>query len=61
MVVPPGSRSEIVYIPYGEAYETGFEDMPRRVPDTAKALRFIGFTPSTSLDDILRAVISDLK
>jgi nucleoside-diphosphate-sugar epimerase len=56
-----GSRSGIVYVPYGEAYEEGFEDMPRRVPDTAKALRFIGFTPSTSLDDILRAVIRDLK
>ena len=54
-----GSRSEIVYVPYSEAYEEGFEDMPRRVPDTSKARRFIGFTPQTSLDDILRAVIRD--
>ena len=54
-----GSRSEIVYIPYSDAYEEGFEDMPRRVPDTAKAERFLGFTPRTPLDDILREVIRD--
>jgi UDP-glucose 4-epimerase len=54
-----GSRSEIIYIPYSDAYEEGFEDMPRRVPDTSKAERFIGFTPRTPLDDILRAVIRD--
>jgi UDP-glucose 4-epimerase len=54
-----GSHSEIVRIPYGEAYEEGFEDMPRRVPDTSKAQQFIGFTPRTPLDDILRAVIGD--
>jgi hypothetical protein len=33
--------------------------MPRRVPDTSKAQRFIGFTPRTPLDDILREVIRD--
>jgi UDP-glucose 4-epimerase len=54
-----GSRSEIVYVPYNEAYEDGFEDMPRRVPDTSKAARFIGFTPRTPLDTILREVIRD--
>ena len=54
-----GSRSEIVYVPYSEAYEDGFEDMPRRVPDTSKAARFIGFTPRTPLDTILREVIRD--
>jgi UDP-glucose 4-epimerase len=52
-----GSRSQIVYVPYSEAYEEGFEDMPRRVPDTSKAARVLGFHPRTSLDDILRAVI----
>ena len=53
-----GSRSPIVYVPYSEAYEAGFEDMPRRVPDTSKAERVIGFRARTSLDGILRAVIS---
>lgn len=52
-----GSRSEIVNVPYSEAYEEGFEDMPRRVPDISKAERILGFRPRTSLDDILREVI----
>jgi UDP-glucose 4-epimerase len=55
-----GSPSKIVYIPYSEAYEEGFEDMPRRVPDTAKAERVIGFRARTPLDGILRAVIRDV-
>lgn len=54
-----GSESEITYVPYDQAYESGFEDMPRRVPDTSKALHFIGFTPRTALDDILRSVIAE--
>jgi UDP-glucose 4-epimerase len=54
-----GSTSRIVYVPYSEAYEAGFEDMPRRVPDTTKLKRHIGFTPRTSLDEILRTVISE--
>src|SRR5206468_11744410 len=52
-----GSASEIVLVPYSEAYEEGFEDMPRRVPDTAKARKMIGFAPTATLDDILRSVI----
>src|SRR5437588_10327346 len=56
-----GSSSKIVHVPYAEAYETGFEDMPRRVPDTSKAARVIGFTPRTSLDDILRSVIAERR
>jgi UDP-glucose 4-epimerase len=55
-----GSSSKIVYVPYGEAYEEGFEDMPRRVPDTSKAQRVIGFRVRTSLDGILRTVIGDV-
>jgi UDP-glucose 4-epimerase len=54
-----GAESGIVYVPYSEAYEEGFEDMPRRVPDTSKANAFIGYTPRTPLDDILRAVIRE--
>jgi UDP-glucose 4-epimerase len=52
-----GSKSEISYTPYGEAYEEGFEDMPRRVPDISKVRDLVGFKPSMSLDDILNAVI----
>jgi UDP-glucose 4-epimerase len=52
-----GSKSEIVYVPYNEAYEEGFEDMPRRVPDTTKLAGLVGFRPETQLDSILEKVI----
>ena len=51
------SSSEIVFVPYDEAYEEGFEDMPRRVPDTSKVDRLVGFQPSYTLDGIIRSVI----
>lgn len=53
-----GSSSEIVYVPYNEAYEEGFEDMPRRVPDISKVASLVGFRPVTTLEGILRDVIS---
>jgi len=53
-----GSKSEIVFVPYSEAYEEGFEDMPRRVPDISKVSALVGFRPKTSLDGILREVIA---
>jgi UDP-glucose 4-epimerase len=52
-----GSTSSITLIPYDEAYESGFEDMPRRVPDLSKAEAMIGYKTKHSLDDILRQVI----
>ena len=51
------SRSKLEFIPYDKAYEEGFEDMARRVPDISKAGRFIGFAPTMSLDDTLKSVI----
>jgi nucleoside-diphosphate-sugar epimerase len=51
------SESEIVLVPYDEAYEEGFEDMLRRVPDIGKVNKLIGFRPEMSLDGILRSVI----
>lgn len=52
------STSEIVFVPYDNAYEEGFEDMPRRVPDTTKINQLIGFKPKMTLDGILETVIS---
>jgi UDP-glucose 4-epimerase len=52
-----GSRSPIALIPYDEAYESGFEDMPRRVPDLSKVTAMIGYKPSHTLEDILVQVI----
>ena len=51
------SESEIVFVPYDEAYEEGFEDMPRRVPDISKVNKLIGFKPELKLDGILKSVI----
>jgi UDP-glucose 4-epimerase len=56
-----GSTSSIVRIPYDEAYEHGFEDMPRRVPDLTKIHHLIGYRPRVQLDDILRSVIDHFK
>jgi UDP-glucose 4-epimerase len=53
-----GSDSTVVHIPYDVAYEEGFEDMERRVPDTTKLERLTGWTPTRSLDDILDDVIA---
>jgi UDP-glucose 4-epimerase len=51
-----GSRSEIVTIPYGEAYEEGFEDMARRVPDLSKIRDFLGYAPRIELDQMIREI-----
>ena len=51
------SSSEIVFVPYDEAYEEGFEDMPRRVPDISKVGDLVGFRPQMNLDGILKSVI----
>jgi UDP-glucose 4-epimerase len=51
------SSSEIVRIPYDQAYESGFEDMPRRVPDIAKIQALTGYKPTVELDEILDRVI----
>lgn len=48
------SRSGIQFIPYAEAYAPGFEDMRRRKPEVEKLRRLTGFTPQTSLLEILR-------
>jgi UDP-glucose 4-epimerase len=53
-----GSKSPIVTIPYDQAYESGFEDMPRRVPDTSRLRALIGFEPKVQLDEILERVVA---
>ena len=52
-----GSSSPIVKIPYDQAYESGFEDMPRRVPDLSKIHALVGYAPRRDLDAILTDVI----
>jgi UDP-glucose 4-epimerase len=54
-----GSGGPITYVPYDEAYEEGFEDMQRRIPDTSKIREAIGWVPQKSLEDIILDVKHD--
>jgi UDP-glucose 4-epimerase len=56
-----GSRSEIVFVPYDKAYEAGFEDMPRRVPDLTKISKLVGYRPTLGLDGILKRVVEHMR
>lgn len=56
-----GFDSEIELVPYEDAYESGFEDMRRRVPDTTKLERLTGWSPKRSLDEILEEVIEEAR
>lgn len=56
-----GSRSEIQLIPYDQAYEVGFEDMRRRVPDIRKIHACIGWQPTTPLDETIDQIIAYQK
>jgi len=55
------SNSKIEYIPYEEAYEEGFEDMQRRVPDISKINKLIGFKPTFTLSEIIEDIVKYLK
>jgi UDP-glucose 4-epimerase len=55
------SSSRIVLVPYSTAYEEGFEDMRRRVPDVSKLNRLIGYVPKISLEDSLHTIIEDQR
>ena len=55
------STSAIQHVPYDQAYEAGFEDMPRRVPDISKLQSLIGFTPKIELDEMIRTVVEHVR
>jgi UDP-glucose 4-epimerase len=59
IIARSGSTSAIELIPYDQAYESGFEDMERRVPDTAKLRAYTGWTVRRSLDEILEEMIAE--
>jgi UDP-glucose 4-epimerase len=56
-----GSQSQIVKVPYEKAYEAGFEDMPRRVPDISRIRALIGYEPTVDLDETLTRVIEHFR
>jgi UDP-glucose 4-epimerase len=53
-----GSTSDIVLVPYAQAYEAGFEDMARRAPDITKIQGLIGYRPKLDLPEMLERVIA---
>ena len=55
------SKSEIVLIPYEDAYVADFEDMMRRVPSVEKVARLIGFKPHVNLDEILSEKVTFMR
>ena len=55
------SSSPVVYVPYDEAYEAGFEDMPRRVPDISKVSGLVGYQPRLGLDEIICRVVEHFR
>jgi UDP-glucose 4-epimerase len=55
------SMSDIVYVPYDQAYESGFEDMMRRVPDLTKIRELVAYEPHVGLDEILRTVVDHMR
>jgi len=55
------SNSKIKYIPYEKAYEEGFEDMQRRIPDISKINKLIGFKPTYTLAEIIKDIVSYVK
>jgi UDP-glucose 4-epimerase len=61
IIAATGSASEIVHIPYDKAYQPGFEDMERRVPNIEKAKQYFGYRPTKSLHDIIDSVVQWMK
>ena len=55
------SKSEIVYVPYEEAYGDGFEDMERRVPNIDLIHQLVGWKPKRDLTTIIRDISSEMK
>ena len=55
-----GSKSEITFVDYADAYEAGFEDMQRRVPSTQRLVSLTGWKVTKSLEEIIRDVAADL-
>lgn len=61
IVARTGSESSVRLVPYDEAYEEGFEDMQRRVPDTTRVRELVGFAPAHDLDAIIDDVIAEQR
>ena len=61
IVTETGSKSEIVYVPYEEAYGDGFEDMERRVPNIELIYELVGWKPQRDLSTIISDISTEMK
>ena len=61
IIAETGSKSEIVYVPYQEAYGNGFEDMERRVPNIELINQLVGWKPQRDLSTIIADISADMK
>jgi UDP-glucose 4-epimerase len=61
VIAATGSASPVHLVPYDQAYEAGFEDMPRRVPDITKINALVGYSPRLDLEDIIASVVAYMR
>jgi UDP-glucose 4-epimerase len=61
IIVETNSKSEIVYVPYVEAYGEGFEDMERRVPNIQLIQQLVGWKPTRDLSTIISDISKEMK
>jgi UDP-glucose 4-epimerase len=61
IIAETGSKSEIVYVPYSEAYGNGFEDMERRVPNIDLINHLVGWKPQRNLSTMISDICEDMK
>jgi len=61
IIAETGSKSEIVYVPYEEAYGDGFEDMERRVPNINLINELVGWKPKRDLSTIITDISAEMR
>ena len=61
IIAETGSKSEIVYVPYEEAYGDGFEDMERRVPNIDLINQLVGWKPKRDLTTVISDIFTEMK
>lgn len=61
IIAATGSSSTIEFVPYEDAYEAGFEDMRRRLPDISKIHSLIGWEPRRTLDEVISEVVAETR
>jgi UDP-glucose 4-epimerase len=61
IIAETGSKSDVLYVPYEEAYGGGFEDMERRVPNIDLIKQLVGWEPMRDLSTIIRDISAEMK